>query len=94
MKILPWTLAVVAVALTFSATNASAVLIASDSFVTTATGAGNTYTAGNLSGQTATTGTSGYSTGLGAGWNNGNTAFSASTTPLTHPFLVNPSTLR
>jgi hypothetical protein len=95
MKVFPWTFPVLAVALTFSATHASAALIASDSFVTTAAGAGNTYVTGNLNGQTATTGTTGYFTGAAAGnqiagWQSGTGAFNASTTGLTHPLVVNP----
>lgn len=80
-------------------TAARAVLIAADSFETTAAGAGSTYTdAANLNGQAATAGTTGYYTGTAtgnqvAGWASGTGAFTSVTTPaLTHPRTVGAPT--
>lgn len=76
---------------------ARATLIASDSFLTTATATTGNYTQGNINGQTATNGTFGYYTGATtsnqvAGWQSGSSVVQASTTALSHPLTVNAPT--
>ena len=75
---------------------AKATVIASDSFLTTATATTGFYTAGSVQGQTATNGTTGYFTGTAAGsqvpgWAAGTTADTAQVGGISNPLVVNPA---
>ncbi|HSI15194.1 MAG TPA: PEP-CTERM sorting domain-containing protein [Chthoniobacter sp.] len=77
--------------------SARATLIALDNFETTASTTSGFYLTGNINGQSATAGTSGYFAGTASGnqsvgWQSGTAAFLAQVGGLTNPLLVSPAT--